>query len=85
MTISPGVAPADGQGTDSPAGQVSNERLESFQALVDDPAVEDISQEVLDELLEDPGFAQRMADVEAEVDAELDAAVAEALAEAKSS
>ncbi|HET6296143.1 MAG TPA: hypothetical protein VFG33_22360 [Kribbella sp.] len=58
-------------------GQVSNERLASFQALADDPAVEGIDREVLDQLLEDPEFDQRMTEAEALVDAALADAVSE--------
>ncbi|MGC4941100.1 hypothetical protein [Kribbella sp. DT2] len=53
------------------AGQVSDERLETFRALADDPAVEGIDRETLDELLHDPDFDQRLAEAEALVDAAL--------------
>jgi hypothetical protein len=54
-----------------------SERMESYRALADDPAVEGISHEVLDELLADPDFGTKMAAARATVDAEIEAALAE--------
>jgi hypothetical protein len=60
-----------------PAAKPESERVESYRALADDPAVEGISHEVLDELLADPDFGTKMAAARASVDAEIEAALAE--------
>jgi hypothetical protein len=63
------------------AEQTAEERLQEFQAIADDPAVEGIDREVLDGLLQDPAFETRMA----EADALIDEAIADALVDVESS
>lgn len=64
------------------AATLESERMESYRALADDPAVEGISHEVLDELLADPDFGTKMAAARATVDAEIEAALAEDVSDA---
>ncbi len=54
--------------------------LASYRALADDPAVEGITHEDLDRMLQDPDFEKKMTAAEAQVDA----ALAEALASIES-
>jgi hypothetical protein len=48
------------------------DRMASLLEAIDDPAVEGVSREDIEELVKDPDFEQRMAAAEAEIDAALD-------------
>jgi hypothetical protein len=54
-----------------PAAVDAVQRVETFQAVADDPTIEGIDRGTLDQLLSEPDFDQRMAEAEAAVDAAL--------------
>jgi hypothetical protein len=68
-------------GQDTGQAPTESERVETYRALADDPAIEGISHEVLDELLADPDFGSKMAAARAAVDAEIEAALADEMSE----
>ncbi|GAB1515939.1 hypothetical protein [Actinophytocola sp. KF-1] len=74
-----GFEPAERDAEQEPT---ESERMETYRALAEDPAVEGISHEVLDELLEDPDFDAKMAAARAAVDAEIEAALADEMSDA---
>ncbi|WP_086818899.1 hypothetical protein [Allokutzneria sp. NRRL B-24872] len=63
------------------APAITAEQLESFRAAASDPTVEDIDREVLEQLLQEPDFEQRVA----EADQLIEAALADAVSEIRPS